>query len=85
MSLLATLMENEAVQNYISSQENAIAEAADSFSQYPQQIKNYIAENLDEFVVVNDLNATYENIVNFTSSAVETSLFGICESIEENS
>lgn len=82
MEMLNALMESEAIQNYVASQETAIQEAATQFSQYPQQVKDHIAENLDEFIVPNDLNATYENIVNFVASAAETSLFGLCEAID---
>lgn len=80
-SLLAAIFEDEDVVNYVNSQEDAILEGAEIFHQTPQQIKDYIAENLDDFVVPGDLEATYENLVNFVAYCTEQNLNAISDAI----
>lgn len=73
MKLLSALLEEQACQEYINANEGPILEAAEQFHETPQKVKDYIFENLHEFVVPGDLNATYEKMVIFAEScAVQT-------------
>ena len=70
MEMLTTFLENEGVQTLINDNEKAILESAVLFHSYPQVVKDYIQENLDQFIVPGNLEATYNNMVAFTESTV---------------
>lgn len=82
MQLLQTLTENEGVQAHLDSKQSEIMEACASFGEFPQQVKDHIMENLDQFIVPGDLQATYNHIVSFTENAVEGALVGLVDGIE---
>ena len=70
MEMLQVLLEDESVQKIINENESVILEGSNLFHQYPQYVKDYIQENLNEFIVPGDLKATYEKMVSFTESSV---------------
>ncbi len=81
MSMLQLLAESDAGQMYMNNNEDAILEATDYFHSTPEYVKQFIYENLDQFVVPGDLNATYENVFEFTHSTVVQILENISESL----
>ena len=74
MEMLQVLLENEDIQNIITENEDVILPAANVFHEFPAVVKDYISENLDEFVIPGDLKATYENMVTFATSAANNML-----------
>lgn len=74
MEMLQVLLENEDIQNIITENEDVILPASTVFHEFPAVVKDYIKENLDEFVVPGNLNATYENMVTFATSAANNML-----------
>ena len=74
MEMLQVLLENESIQNIITENEDVILPAANVFHEFPAVVKDYIRENLEEFVVPGDLKATYENMVTFSTSAANNML-----------
>lgn len=74
MEMLQVLLEDEGVQNLITENEDVIIPASNVFHEFPQVVKDYIQENLDEFIVPGDLKATYENMVTFSASAAANML-----------
>ena len=82
MQLISTLMENEAIQKYVTEQEALIVEASGMLGEFPQVVKDYIIENLSEFVG-DTPSETYENMVQFTESAVNQFMTTLVENIVE--
>ena len=80
-NLLSSIFEDESVQEYVDSNTDSIMEAAEYFHQTPQVIKDYMLENLDTFIVSNDLKATYENMVSFVTSNVVSVLDDLTDQI----
>lgn len=80
-TLLEQIFEDEDVQNYVDGSAEQIEEAAGIFHEMPQQVKDYIMENLQDFVVPGDLNATYVKMVDFTENVVANSLNDLCDAI----
>lgn len=78
---LEAIFENEEVAGYVDSCSEQIEEAAAIFHETPQQVKDYIFENLDKFVIPGDLESTYVNLVNFVESTVVNNLTDLCEAI----
>ena len=74
MEMIQVLLENESIQNIITENEDVILPAANVFHEFPAVVKDYIRENLDEFIVPGDLKATYENMVTFSTSAANNML-----------
>lgn len=70
MQLLNVLLEDEGIQKYLNENEQEIVQKTEMFNNFPQDVKNYIQENLEEFIVKGDLKQTYQNMVSFTESAV---------------
>ena len=54
-NLLSSIFEDESVQEYVDANTDSIMEAAEYFHETPQMIKDYMLENLDTFIVSNDL------------------------------
>lgn len=79
--LLSAIFEDENVQQYVDANTDSIMEAAEYFHETPQQIKDYMLENLDTFIVSGDLKATYENMVNFVASNVVSVLDDLTDRI----
>lgn len=80
-TMLESIFESEEVSSYVDSCSDQIEEAAAIFHETPQQIKDYIAENLEQFVVPGDLETTYVNLVNFVENCVVNNLNDLCEAI----
>lgn len=74
MELLQALLENEVSQQYLNENSELILAASEVFAEFPQVIRDYIRENLDDFIEPGDLEATRENMIIFTDSAVSTLL-----------
>lgn len=81
MQLLQELCENPAAQACLDAKESEIMEATGAFLQFPQQIKDHIVENLEQFIVPGNLQATYEGMVVFAENAVVGALTGLSEQI----
>jgi len=84
MELLQTLFEDEKVQSYINSQNDQILKGAGLFSEFPKVIKEYVINNLSQFVDTQDTKITHENICIFTEAAVHQFLSDISDCIVEN-
>lgn len=69
MELLNVLLENEGMQKSIQEQEEQILEAAETYTQFPQELKTHIQENLEAFIG-EDVQETYANMKNFVEGAV---------------
>ena len=82
MKLLSTLLENEGIASYLTENENLIMEASQNLAMFPQVIKNYIAENMQDFIGSN-VNETYANMVVFTESAVSQYMHELCNQITQ--
>lgn len=83
MSYLQAVFEDEDVQNYVDSCEEELIEGTEYFHETPQMIKDYIFENLEDFVVPGDLEQTYLNIIKFVEGCVVDNLHEICDTIVE--
>lgn len=79
--LLSAIFEDENVQEYVDANTDSIMEAAEYFHQTPQLIKDYMLENLETFIVTDDLKATYENMVSFVTSNVVSILDDLTDQI----
>lgn len=80
-TMLEAIFENEEVTSYVDSCGEQIEEAAAIFHETPQQIKDYIAENMEQFLVPGDLEATYVKLVDFVENCVVNNLNDLCEAI----
>lgn len=74
MKVLTALLENESVQQLLTEDEELIVAASGAFEATPEVVKDYIKENLEEFLVPGDVKATYENMVEFTAEFAKTFL-----------
>lgn len=80
-SMLQAIFEDEEVSNFVDSCSGLIEEAAGIFHETPQQIKDYIFENLQDFVVPGDLQTTYMNIEQFVENCVINNLTDLSNAI----
>jgi hypothetical protein len=78
MQYLATLMEHEGIQRLLNENEQQILEASQILGQFPQTVKDYIYENLSDFIG-SDVQETYNNIVTFTEAAVVQHVDGLTD------
>lgn len=83
MEMLKYLSESDAGQAFLGSIEGPITEAADAFHNTPQEIKNYVLENLSSFLVPGDLNATFNKIAAFTESSVIQVLHDLSDKLSD--
>ena len=83
MEALAILLEDQNVQDLISESQEEIVAASQIFHEFPSIVKDYISENLDQFIVSGNLEETYENIVLFTETASNTLLHELADLISE--
>lgn len=79
MELLQLLSESEAGQGFINENEESILEATAQFHETPQQIKDYIIENLEDFIVPGDVPATYNKMVDFVTNQVVGNLHELAD------
>jgi hypothetical protein len=68
MKYVKAIFENENVQALAVDNENLIQYATDHLLAYNVALENYVLENLNDFIIENDLAATYENIRNAVAS-----------------
>lgn len=80
-SMLEAIFEDEDVSSFVDNCSGLIEEGAAIFHETPQQIKDYIFENMEEFVVPGDLEATHAKMVNFVESCVVTNLTDLSNAI----
>lgn len=69
MELLNILMENEGIQSYLNENQEILEAGTEMFNEFPQELKSYIQENLNQFID-ESVEKTLENIVVFTEAAV---------------
>ncbi len=81
MDCLNVLLEDEGIQNILESKQEEIIGGAEAFHQFPQIVKDYVSENLSDFIG-EDVASTHQNIVEFTETAAFQYLNDIVESIE---
>jgi len=77
MKCLTALFENEAIQQYVDDNESIIAEATDKFHNFPEVVKAFVMENLEDFIG-DDVEETFENIATFTSNSAFHYLHELC-------
>ncbi len=82
MKCLNVLFEDANVQTYLEGKEAEIMDGAQSFSEFPQTVKDHITANLESFLD-DDVNKTYANIVEFVESAAFQFLHEISSIIVE--
>lgn len=80
MKLLSTLLENEGINEFLTENQGEIFAASEALGTLPQTIKNYIAENMEDFIG-EDVKETYANMVVFTESAVSQYMHELCNQI----
>lgn len=80
-SMLQAIFEDEEVSGFVDSCSDLIQEAAGIFHETPQQIKDYIFENLQDFVVPGDIQTTYANMVQFVENCVVNNLTDLSNAI----
>ncbi len=80
MKLLTVLLEDENMQNLVQTNEAQILEAASVYDSFPQELKNHIAANLENFIGA-DIHETYENMKSFTEGAVFQLLHELSDSL----
>jgi hypothetical protein len=68
MKCLNALFENEAIQTYVDSNEKSILESTQAFHEFPETVKNFVVENLSDFIG-DDVEETYENIKTFAENS----------------
>lgn len=81
MEILQSITESEDGQLFINENQEAILEATELFHATPQEVKGYIGENLEQFLVPGDLEATYENMTSFVESTVVQVLTNLSDQI----
>lgn len=84
MKALQTLLETESVQTLISDAQPEIELANEAFEMSPQIIRDYIHEHLSDFLVVGNVQATYENMVDFVAEFAEGYLSELTDLISGN-
>lgn len=70
MEALQIVLEDEGIQSLIDKNSDAIMESSDVLVQFSDIVKEYVMENLEQFVEPGDLASTHENIKIYTESAV---------------
>lgn len=83
MELIKVLLEDTTVQQYIESQNDQILKGAQVFSDFPKVIKQYVSENLSQFIEGDNSEMTRENIIVFTEAAVHQFLNDLSSAITE--
>ena len=88
MELLQQLFESDEFQSYLKEDDEILEAAQDVVLEFPKSLKHYMLENLKLFMVPNDLDATYKNMVEFVETGTEVFMREICsqlrgENIEE--
>lgn len=78
MSLLEQFFESDECQEYITENDEILEAAQDVILEFPKSLKDYILEHIEEFLVPGDLDATYENMVEFVSGGTERYYYEIC-------
>jgi hypothetical protein len=81
-TLLQQLCEQEGVKNMFAEERtvNYITEATNQLiNVVPQQIYNYVAENLEYFLVPGDLKSTHENIANYAAEMFQNSMLYVSD------
>jgi len=78
MKCLTALFENEAIQDYVDNSEESILEATAAFHEFPEEVKAYVMENLEDFIG-EDVNDTFDNIVAFTENSAFQYLHELCD------
>ncbi len=81
MECLTVLLEDEGMQNLLQEKEAEIIGGAEAFHQFPQVVKDYVMENLSDFIG-STVEETHQNIVEFTETAAFQYLTDIVEAIE---
>ena len=81
MDCLKVLLDDTGMQTFLEQHETSIIDGANAFHEYPQQLKDHIVENLQDFVAPT-LDETYENMVKFVETAAFQYLTDIVDSIE---
>ena len=84
MSLLQTLMESDEVTTCVAENKELLEAAEDVLLEFPKALKSYIHEHLNEFIELNDLDATRENIVTFVEAGTETFIKEIVSMLRGN-
>jgi len=82
MELMNVLLENENMQATVQSKETEIMEAAQVYTDFPQEIKTHINENIEQFIG-EDIKETYDNIKSFTEGAVFQLLHEMSDQLAE--
>jgi len=78
MKCLTALFENEEIQNYVDGNQDTILEATELFHQFPEQVKVFVIENLDDFIG-DDVDETFENIAVFAENSAYQYLHELCQ------
>ena len=81
MECLQVLLEDKGMQTLLQEKEVDIIGGAEAFHQFPQVVKDYVMENLDDFVGAT-VEETHQNIIEFTETAAFQYLNDIVEAIE---
>lgn len=72
------------MQKFITENMDNINEAASIYLDLPKALKEFIYENLDEFIVVGDIEETRNNIKDFVAASSSNMLFELCNIISGN-
>lgn len=80
MECLKVLFEDTGMQSFIESKEPEIVGGAEAFHQFPQIVKDYVSENLSDFIG-NTVEETHQNIAEFTETAAFQYLSDIVDAI----
>ena len=81
MECLSVLLEDEGMQSLLQEKEVDIIGGAEAFHQFPQVVKDYVVENLSDFVG-SSVEETHQNITEFTETAAFQYLNDIVEAID---
>ena len=85
MQLLSLLVENEGIQNYIAENGDNIDEASQIYLDLPSALKEFIYENLEDFIVPNNIDETRNNIRDFVAVSSVNMLTDLCNIISGKS
>jgi hypothetical protein len=83
MQVLQAIMETEEVKSIITECEDLINEAEGEVLQFPEQLKQFIINNPEEFIGEN-AEDTKKNIAVFTETATQHYLYNVCDVISES-
>lgn len=78
MELLQQVFESDEFQSYLTENDEILEAAQDVVLEFPKSLKYYMLEHLDLFIVPNDLDATYNNMVEFVEAGTERFIKEIC-------